>query len=247
MATDVPRRAGPPSVPSGPPAHARVAPARKGWTAGRVLALIAGLVLIFACTVLLTGAGALTWADQEQYGGYLTTGTATYATSGYALTSDPVNLHGKWAWFGSFAEEVRIRVTPARPGTLVFVAIGPAGDVARYLTGVSHTSVAALGDHDVTQHPGSAVPASPPTALAWVAQVRGTGTQTLRWTVRSGDWVVLVMNLNSSPGITVRADAGVSSPVLPWLAGELLAAGIMAGLTGAALVLIPVRLASSRR
>lgn len=50
-----------------------------------------------------------------------------------------------------------------------------------------------------------------------------------------------------SAGVTVRADAGVSSPVLPALAGELLAAGIVAGLIGAALVVIPVRLAAGRR
>ena len=69
----------------------------------------------------------------------------------------------------------------------------------------------------------------------------------MRWTVRSGDWMVLVMNADGSPGVTVRADVGVSSPVLPSLAGELLVAGIMAGLTGAALVLIPVRLAAGGR
>ena len=43
----------------------------------------------------------------------------------------------------------------------------------------------------------------------------------MRWTVRSGDWMVLVMNADGSPGVTVRADVGVSSPVLPSLAGEL--------------------------
>jgi hypothetical protein len=71
--------------------------------------------------------------------------------------------------------------------------------------------------------------------------------QTLRWTVHSGDWMVVVMNPDGSPGVTVRADAGVSSPVLPALAGELLAAGITACLIGAALIVISVRLAAGRR
>jgi hypothetical protein len=52
--------------------------------------------------------------------------------------------------------------------------------------------------------------------------------------VSGGDWIV-VMNPDGSPGITVRADAGVTSPVLPALAGELFAAGITVGLIGAAL------------
>ena len=127
------------------------------------------------------------------------------------------------------------------------MAIGPAGDVSRYLAGASYTSVTALGDHDLTQHLGGVVPAPPAAALHWAAQALGAGTQTLRWTVRSGDWLVVVMNPDGSPGVTVRADAGVSSPVLPALAVELLAAGIVAGLFGAALAVVPVRLAAGRR
>jgi len=220
---------------------------RAGWTAGRVIALAAGAILILASVLLLAGAGVLTWADQEQQGGYLATGTATYSTGGYAVASDPVKVHGLWGWLGRFAGGVRIRVTAASHGQPVFVAIGPAGEVSRYLAAVSYTSVTAVGDHDVTQHPGSVIPAPPATALDWAARAQGTGTQTLRWTVLSGDWMAVVMNLDGSPGLTVRADAGVSSPVLPALAGELLAAGITVGLIGAALVVIPVRLAAVRR
>ena len=92
----------------------------------------------------------------------------------------------------------------------------------------------ALGDHDITQHPGTAVPVPPAAAFDWAAQAQGAGTRTLRWTVSGGDWIV-VMNPDGSPGITVRADAGVTLPVLPAPAGELFAAGITVGLIGAAL------------
>ena len=242
MAADVSHGVGagvPPTAPGAPPA-------RKGWTAGRVVSLVAGSILSLVCVVLLAGAGILTWAEEQQ-GGYLATGTATYSTGGYALASDPVNLHGVRGWLGRFAGDVRIRVTATSSGAPVFVAIGSADDVSRYLAGVSYTSVTALGDHDVTQHLGNVRPAPPSTALDWAAQASGAGTQTLQWTVRSGDWMMVVMNPDGSPGVTVRADLGVSSPVLPSLAGELLVAGILAGLTGAALVVIPVRLAAGRK
>ena len=221
--------------------------AGKGWTAGRIVALIAGSTLVLACVALLGGAGVLTWADQQQRDGYLATGTATYSTGVYALASDPVRLHGPWGWLGRFAGDVRIRVTATNPGTPVFVGIGPAVDVSRYLAGTSYTSVTALGVQDLTQHLGSTVPQPPSAALHWAAQVSGAGTQTLRWTARSGDWTVVVMNADGSPGVAVRADVGLTSPVLPSLAGGLLAAGLTAGLVGAALVVIPVRLAAGRR
>jgi hypothetical protein len=240
------REPGRPAVP-GPPGPSVPAAVGTGWTTGRVITLIAGSALILVSLVLLGGAGILTWADQEQQGGYLTMGTATYSTGGYAVASDPVKVHGLWGWLGRFAGEVRIRVTATSPGQPIFVGIGPAGPVSRYLAGVSYTSVTALGDHDITQHPGSVVPTPPSAALDWAVRAQGTGTQTLRWTVRSGDWMVVVMNSHGLPGLTVRADAGISSPVLPALAGELLAAGITAGLIGAALVVIPVRLAAGRK
>ena len=191
MAADVSHGVGAGVPPAGPGA----APAGQGWTAGRVVSLVAGSILSLVSVVLLAGAGILTWADQEQHGGYLATGTATYSTGGYALASDPVNLHGGWGWLGRFAGDVRIRVTATSPGTPVFVAIGPAGDVSRYLAGVSYTSVTALGDHDVSQHLGKWRPAPPASALDWAARARGAGTQTLRWTVRSGDWIVIPARL----------------------------------------------------
>jgi hypothetical protein len=222
-------------------------PVRTGWTAGRIVALVVGSIMILLSVVLLGGAGILAWADQEQRGGYLTTGSATYSTGGYALVSDPVKVHGLWGWLGGFTGEVQIRVTATSPGAPVFVAIGPAADVSRYLAGASYASVGALGDQDVIQHLGSMIPASPATALDWAAQARGAGTQTVRGTVRTGDWMVEVMNAYGSPGVAVRADVGVSSPVLPSLASGLLAAGLLAGLTGAALVAVAASPAAGRR
>jgi hypothetical protein len=66
----------------------------------------------------------------------------------------------------------------------------------------------------------------------------------LTWPVQDGDWMVVVMNSDAARGITVRADVGISSLAMPWLAGELLAAGLMLGLVAAGLIIVPVRLAS---
>ena len=240
--------AGPPGVPAppGPSAPAGRPAERAGWTVGRVIVLVAGSVLVLASVVLLGGSGAVAWADQQQQGGYVSTGTAMYSTDGYALVSNPIRFHGGWNWLGWLVGDVRIRVTATGPAKAVFVAIAPAADVSRYLTGVSYMTVTAFGNHDVARHLGIAAPAPPATALGWSAQAEGTGSQTLRWTPRTGDWMVVVMNPDGSPGVTVRADVGVSAPALPWLASELLVAGVIAGLLAAVLILIPVRLAMGR-
>src|ERR1700730_3556049 len=158
--------------------------ARSGWTSGRIVALATGSVLALFSLVLMTGCGALTWADQEQlHSGYLTTSTATYSTGGYALASDPIILHGTWGWLGRFADKIQIRVASAGPTRPLFAGIAPAGAGGRYLAAVSYTTVGALGDHDVTAHPGTVPPAPPATALHWAARAQGTGSLTLTWTV----------------------------------------------------------------
>ena len=71
-------------------------PAGNGWTAGRVIALVTGSVLLLVSLALLAGGGTLAWADEEQqHSGYVTTSTATYSTRGYALASDAISLHGR--------------------------------------------------------------------------------------------------------------------------------------------------------
>jgi hypothetical protein len=220
------------------------APAGNGWTAGRVIALVTGSVLLLISLALLAGGGTLAWADEEQHhSGYVTTSTAAYSTQGYALASDAISLHGSRGWLGLFVDEVRIRISsePSRP---LFAGIASARNVERYLAGVGYAKVGARGEHNVAGQPGAGVPAPPGAALPWAVRAQGSGNLTLTWRVQDGDWMVVVMNPDASPGITVRADAGISSLALPWLAGELLAAGLLIGVAAAGLIIVPVRLAS---
>jgi hypothetical protein len=214
--------------------------AASGWTTRRIIALAAGSVLLLISLTLVAGGGILVWADAEQaHAGYVATSTATYSTRGYALASDSISLHGP----GLFVDRVRIRISSPDPSRPLFAGVAATGVVERYLGGVSYSSVDA---HDVTGHPGTMVPAAPAAALPWAARAQGTGSLTLTWEARPGDWTVVVMNQDASRGLTVRAEAGLAALALPWLAGELLAAGVLLGLAAGALIIVPVRLASRR-
>jgi hypothetical protein len=215
-------------------------PAGSGWTTGRIIALAAGSVLLLISLAFIAGGGILIWANTEQvHSGYVTTSTADYSTGGYALISDSVDLHG----LGLFVGEVRIRIASSDRSRPLFAGIAATSAVERYLGGVSHTTV---HGHDVTDHPGAMVPAAPAAALPWAARAQGTGPLTLMWRVRGGDWTVVVMNTDARAGLSVRADVGISALALPWLAGGLLVDGLLTGLAAAALIVVPVRLASRR-
>ena len=222
------------------------APPGGGWTAGRIIALLAGAVLALVSLGLLGGGATAMWADQAQrHDGYLTTGTATYSTGGYALASERMGLGGGWLLTGLIGE-VRIRVTAADPARPVFVAIGPADRVSAYLAGAAYTTVTSTSG-GLVSHQGTVVPAQPRTAGIWTSQVSGTGTQTLRWQAETGDWMVVAMNADGSPGLTARADAGVMASWLFQLAVELIVGGIVLGALSAALIVVPVRLAARTR
>ena len=218
----------------------------KGWTAGRVIAVVAGSVLALVSLGLLGGGGTLLWAGQAlRQDGYVTTGTVTYSTTGYALASERVSL-GWGLLLTGLVGDVRIRVAAASPGRPVLVAIGPAGEVAAYLSGTAYATVTGTGRGGLVVHDGTGTPAPPRTAGIWVAQAAGTGTQVLRWTAQDGDWTAVAMNPDGSAGVAVRADAGVSAPGLARLAAEVIVGGIILGALSAALIWVPVRLAAGR-
>ena len=233
---------GPEDTPGPPPARPG-----SGWTAGRVITVVIGSVLALISLGLLGGGGTLLWADQAlRHDGYVTTGTATYSTAGYALASERVHLGWGWLLTG-LVGDVRLRVTATGPDRPVFVAIGPADQVAAYLSGAAYTTVSGTGPGGLVSQHGTVKPAPPRTAGIWTAQVAGTGTQTLRWTAQAGDWMAVAMNPDGSAGLTVRADADVEAPWLFRLAVEVIVGGILTGALSAALIIVPVRLASGAR
>jgi hypothetical protein len=187
------------------------------------------------------------WTDQAlRHDGYVTTGTATYTASGYALASERVSMGWGWLLTG-LVGDLSLRVTPVGPDRPVFVAIGPADQISAYLSSAAYTTVTGTGPGGLVSHYGTGRPTPPQTTGIWIAQTAGAGTQTLRWTAQAGDWMAVAMNPDGSAGLTVRADAGLSAPWLFRLAVELIIGGILAGTLAAALIAVPVRLAAEAR
>jgi hypothetical protein len=218
-----------------------------GWTAGRVIALVAGLVVALISLGMLGAGAALLRADQGQReGGYLPVTAASYSTSGYALASRRIALPGVWAIVEPLVGQIRIRVTSADSAEPLFLAVGPAGQVSGFLSGSSYASATGFGG-EVVSHHGTAVPGPPAAARIWAAQAAGTGTQTLTWTPGSGDWMVVAMNSDGSAGLTVRANVGISAPLLLSVSIEMLVTGVVLGGLAATLITVPMRLAAIKR
>jgi hypothetical protein len=217
-----------------------------GWTAARIVSVVGGAVLVLLSLGLFGGGAVALWAQTQRHDGYVDFGTTSYSTSGYALASDTIGMHvagGGWDAASAVIGTVRIRVTPAGGTGPAFVGIAPAAAADRYLTGVAYATVNGTADHHgtYTEHAGSPPAVPPAQAGIWTAQASGPGTQALTWAVKSGDWMVVVMNAAGSQPVSVRADVAATLPALPWIATGLLVGGFAVLIGGVLLIAIPLR------
>ena len=239
-----------------PSAHPQAPPA-DGWTTGRIVTVVLGAILLFMSTGLLAGGGALIWADQTQReGAYLWTDTADLTSNRYALTSDSMRLDTDGAdWvMDDFLGTARLEVTPDDRRDALFVGVADTADANAYLSGVGHDRLSDLGAPWAGAGTGAAmtgIDGGPPEAAPgevdiWVAESSGTGTQTVDWQPRDGNWTVVIMQADGAAGLAVQARAGATAPGLAWLAGGLFTLGVILVLVGGLLVALAVHGATQR-
>jgi hypothetical protein len=190
------------------------------------LIVLGSVAALLGVAMLAAGGVALWGLGQRDGSGYFSTKSHRLSTPSYALASESLDigpdLPGGIGDFGS----VRIRAGSAGA---VFVGIGRASDVQRYLGRVRHAEITDF-DTDpfrVTSHtvPGTARPGPPARYSFWRVQASGPGTQTVTWPVESGRWAAVVMNVDGSAGVSVAVSIGARVPWLHWVAIGLLAAG----------------------
>jgi hypothetical protein len=214
------------------------------WTGGRIAAVvIGGLVTLFA--VALLGAGGVgLYGETQRDGGYVTPGGHDFSTSGSALAAERTKLGSSgfgWLYAPGLLGKVRIRVTPERSASPLFVGIGPSSQVDRYLAGTKHTLITDyFGGKDELVDGGPALSA-PGAQRFWVASTSGAGRQTLLWKPKDGSWTVVVMNADGRPGIAVHADLGARLSTLPWITTGVLVAGVVLLAGGVLLIVGAVR------
>jgi hypothetical protein len=214
----------------------------------RIASITAAVVVGLISLGLLAAGSALLWGDSKKdEQGYHTTASHRFSTHTYALASDSLDLdldgledvidpdaYGK----------LRLKVDP-RTDTPVFVGIARTRDVTRYLDGTLHDLVEDVSfdpfraDYDLQA--GTARPGAPGSQDIWTASEHGSGTQTLTWDVRDGDWSIVVMNDDGSKGVDADVSAGAKLEFLAPVGWGLTGGGLLGlGLAGA-LVVVAVR------
>lgn len=218
-------------------------PARESSGTRRVLPMVFGsLALLLSIAAIAVGGAALWAVGERDSDGFLTTDTHRLTSDGHALVSDSFEISDTAGWLGDRFATVRVEASAANR---VFLGIGAADEVERYLAGVRYSEITDVEDDpfsvDYRQIGGSRDPDEPTEQDFWRVQAFGPGTQTITWPLEDGEWSVVAMNADGSPAVAVDATFGAKVSGLGWVAFGFLTAGGLLLLTGAGLVYLGAR------
>jgi hypothetical protein len=238
------------AMPQGP----WTAPPSSRWSAGRVVALVLGVLLLIPALGVLVGGAALLWVDtvSRSDDGYVLSPTDTFRSDGYALRSERIDLSNgaDWIPFSSSLGTARVDVTAVDPSQEIFVGIAPVADATRYLDGVSGAVIDDLGFADQAQSThllsGGAPSAAPGEQDFWTTQSSGSGTQQLSWSPAEGDWMLVIMNADGSASVAVDARIGATLPALSGLAWGVLITGVVLTLVAVLVIALAIRRPTTR-
>ena len=204
--------------------------------------VLGGVLLVIGVLVAIAG-GAL----MALFGSHdtLNSGMHQISTPTRALVSPTGSIQGA-SGAQTVVGNVRLRITatPSGTGHAVFLGIGPAAAVDRYLNGVSHdvaTDVSVDPFHlTLVRHGGTATPPPPGSQSFWVARASGTHP-TLTWTVASGSYRVVVMNTDAAAPVAFAGRLGLTIPHSFGIGIGLLIGGIVLILISILLIVLGVR------
>jgi len=222
-------------------------PARKSKNK-RIAAIIASGLLALVAVVFVGAGGAALWADSKKdEQGYIATGSDRFNTDTAALATENLDLDLDGA--ESLVDEgvygkVRIKAE-SKDGKPLFVGIARTSAVNDYLRGSAHAII-----DDVDYSPfhveyraesGNASPGVPGAKRFWDASVQGAGEQSLVWDVEDGNWSVVVMNADGTPGVDAGVSVGASVSWLDEVAKISMTTGFILLIVAGGLLYVGVR------
>jgi hypothetical protein len=218
-------------------------------SAGRIVLLVFGAIILLVALSMIAGGGALVWLDKAHSDseGFITTDTIHLDRASYAITTHPAEMDLESGWFGDthHIATVKVQASSENNSKQIFIGIADEADVRAYLSGVNYDEIKEFRIHPFrvyyTNHPGNSAPAAPTSQTFWVVSEHGSGTQTLEWELETGDWVMVLMNADGSAGVDVSGAIGVKAPWVFWVGLGLLIGGIVLLIIGVGLVLLATR------
>jgi hypothetical protein len=223
----------------------------RGWTAGRIVAVSVGSLLVLMGLAFAGAGGTLALADAtERDDGFVMTPTTSLVSDTHAIRSEDaeIDTDGTASWVPSaWLGQVRVHARADTEAPL-FVGVAATSDVDRYLGDVSYDTLRDLRDGRavLVTTDGGAPATAPSDQTFWVAQATGTDA-TVTWDLEDGDWTIVMMRADGTAGVAADVSTGAELPILDAVVAVLFVLAGLFLLAGALLIAIPVRSATRRQ
>jgi hypothetical protein len=199
-----------------------------------------GALAVIGSLLALSGGGLLAAFGTD---GSLASGPHLLSTPASAIVSRVTSIKhtsGVASLIGQ--PTLRLSASPVQGTSGVFVGIGPAADVNRYLAGVATEQVTDLNldPYSMTgiRHSGRLNAAPPTTQRFWVAHASSTRTAAeINWKISDGQYRVVVMNTNGHGGFATTSTIGLTIPNIAIYAIAGLLLGLLIAGGGTALLI----------
>ncbi|WP_326836215.1 hypothetical protein VSH64_15035 [Amycolatopsis rhabdoformis] len=178
----------------------------------RIAVIVISVVVLVIGVCLAVGGGVLLLVFGS--GGSLKSGTHAVSTPTAAVVTDTAQITDTSRLTRALGDpSVSVHASGGN-GSGLFIGIGPAADVDRYLTGVAIEQARDFNLDpfalDAVRRDGTALASPPATQPFWVA----SGATDVTWPITDGDYRAVVMNADGTPGVDSRLAVDLNLPGL---------------------------------
>jgi hypothetical protein len=202
-----------------------------------VLIVIGAVVLLCGLGAVVPGAllTAVTGSDNA-----ITTGYHQLSSATPALVSPTETISSDTRMPTSGFGTTTLTIAARDSNQPLFLGVARADDLKAYLDGIAYDEITDIDDRpfrvDLRRQDGFPFAQPPEAESFWVASASGTDPK-LEWEVTDGDYRVVMMNADGSPGTSAETRFGVQVEGLRGLGIGILVAGSLVALAGLGLLL----------
>jgi len=229
-----------------------------GWDAGKVLVvLFGGMLVLVGVPILFSGTAlmGITRSLGDGYG-YIGVSGVDLETDTQAIVFRPMHIdemvmdeiEGPMVnyWHPEPGDFIDLKFTlDSNTGKDVFIGIAEESEAGPVFAGKSYYAIIDVDmdrprdDPQITYKrcSGDPIEGSPADLGIWTATAYGDEL-TLEWKPREGDYWIVVMNIDGSPGVDVDAGLGVKAPFLDFIGKGLFFGGLVCFGLGAVIIYV---------
>ncbi len=223
-------------------------------SAGKIVLLVFGVIILLISIGLLFVGGSLMWVDKAHIDseGFVNSNTLQVERNSRAMVTGPIDIDATalevLEWMGLVTDfEVEGWSNDSSKG--IFIGVAEETDVEAYLSNVAYDEMTftdfgwrlSIDEVTYTRHPGSSTPAPPTSQTFWTESAHGVGTQTMEWETEVGRHSIVLMNDDGSAGVDLSVIYKVKVPSIFGLSLGLVIGGIVVLVIGGLMVYLAVR------